>query len=117
MNVRVKKTLLFFVSTSVLAVVVLLLFLPLAPGGIFGALIGLLLQLVFVMLGAVTTILMGSVFPPPLVFEVVLALGLAAIAAFIVSVRMRALKLGYAAIVVWVSVGCWSTFWGIAYGV
>lgn len=117
MNVTVKKSLLFLLSASALAVVVLMFFLPLMPGGILAAVFGLLLKLVFVMLGVVTTILMGSVSPPPLIFEVVLSLGILSIVVFTLGVKLRAIKVSYAAIVLWVFVGCWSTFWGVAYGV
>ena len=117
MNSPVKKSLYFLIGSSVLGVAVLLLFLPLKPGGIVEAISGLLFQLVFVMLGLGTTILMGSVFPPPLVFEVVIALGIFSVAIFSYGIKFHANKVSYAAIVLWVFVGSWSTFWGIAYGV
>ena len=117
MSIELRKSLLVFSGVSVFGVVVLMFFLPLMPGGALAALFGLFLQLVFVMLGVVTTILMGSVFPPPLIFEVVLALGFVAVVVFVLGVRFSALKLSYTAIVLWVFVGCWSTYWGIVYGI
>lgn len=117
MKSHIAKSLLFLVGFSTLGVMVMSLYLPFMPGGIVAAIVGMFIQLVMVMIGGITTILMGKVFPPPIVFEVVIGLGVLSIGLFSCGLKCRSLKLSFTSLVIWVFVGSWSTFWGIAYGI
>jgi hypothetical protein len=102
------------VISALVALVIINLFLPFAAGGLGNVLLGLVFQFFLILLGVVTTVMMGDVFPAPLVQEVVIGIGLLSISLFIYSLRSSSAKARICSILVWVSVGAWSTFWGLA---
>jgi len=117
MRKQLYTSLILLAILSLVGVVTINIFLPFMPGGVVAALVGLLIEFALIFLGVGTTILMGDVSPPPLVFSVVTIVGALSAAIYVYSLKISSLKVSVVALVVWAFVGTWSTFWGLAYGI
>ena len=102
---------------SFLGVVMINFFLPLLPGGVISVAIGLMIEFILISLGVITVVLMGDVLPSPLSSTVVAIIGMLSLAFYLYSVKIRSLSMSIAALLLWVCVGTWSTFWGLAYSI
>jgi len=107
------KSVIQLVLSTLIALVIINLFLPFAVGGLDSVLLGLLFQLFLILFGVITTIVMGDVFPALLVQEVVIGIGLLSMSLYIYSLRSSSEKARVCSLFIWVSVGAWSTFWGV----
>ena len=104
----------FTTLLSLIGVFVLNLYLPPMSSS---ALVGWLIEFILILLGVITTSLMGNVFPSITPQVAVVLFGLSALALFIYSFKTGSKILRCVSILFWVAVGTWSTFWGLVYGI
>ena len=82
-----------------------------------GALLGWVFELLLIAVGVMTAVLMGDVFPRYTPLGFVVFIGALSVIMFVFSYRAKSLALNLWSIFLWVMVGFWSTFWGLAYSI
>lgn len=78
---------------------------------------GWVIEYILIIMGVVTTFIMGDVFPKQTPFIGVVFVGIISVLAYVWGFRVKSYTLIITSLSVWVMVGAWSTFWGLAYGI
>ena len=108
------ETIIFLALLTSIGVLVLNLYLPPMPSS---ALAGWIIEFALIILGLVTAVLMGNVFPDITPQPLVIFLGFLTLVLFMYSFKLKSKLLRCVSILLWVIVGTWSAFWGLVYGI
>ena len=114
MKVLLFKQVITLSFLSLVGVCILNLYIPPMPDNKF---IGWLIEFVLIFFGAITTILMGEVFPNFTPFGLVVLAGVFTTLLWVYSYKIKSKILGHISVFLWATIGTWSTFWGIVYGI